>query len=57
MTMWCASTWAMPSSQKEWDDFEKAIADPNVDIDSYYRKMARGRTGEMVQVRRKEVTA
>lgn len=51
------STWAMPSSQKEWDDFEKAIAEPNVDIDAYYRKAFRVRTGEMIPVRRKEVVA
>ncbi len=49
------STWAMPSSKKEWDDFEKAVADPNVDTDAYYRKAFRGRTASMLAVR-KEVT-
>lgn len=52
------STWAMPSTQEVWNDFEKAIADPDVDIDSYYRKAFRGRTGDMIAVRRApEVTA
>ena len=49
------STWAMPSNKTEWDDFEKAVADPNVDIDAYYRKAFRGRTASMLAVR-KEVT-
>lgn len=46
------STWAMPSSKKEWDAFEAAVADPNINIDSYYRKAFRGRTPEMIAVRK-----
>lgn len=49
------STWAMPSSKTEWDAFEKALADPNVSIDSYYRTAFRGRTADMIAVRRSEV--
>lgn len=44
------STWAMPSSKTEWDAFEKALADPNVEIDGYYRKAFRGRTADMLRV-------
>lgn len=51
------STWAMPSDKKEWDAFEKAVADTNVDTDAYYRKMARGRAATMVSVKHVEVTA
>ncbi len=50
------STWAMPSNAKEWADFEAAVADPKVDIDAYYRKMARGRTAEMQPVKHQEVS-
>lgn len=46
------STWAMPSSKAEWDGVEKAIADPNVDFDAYYRKTFRGRTAQMLPVKR-----
>lgn len=50
------STWAMPSTEKEWADFEKAVADPSVEIDRYYRTNFRGRTPQMSAVRRTEVT-
>lgn len=49
------STWAMPSTQAEWDAFEAAVADPEVNIDAYYRRAFRGRTGDMLAVR-SEVT-
>ena len=41
-----------PSSTKaEWGEFEKAVADPIVEIDAYYRKAFRGRTAQMLAVR------
>ena len=45
------STWAMPSSKKEWDAVERAIADGAVNFDSYYRTAFRGRTPLMLPVR------
>ena len=50
------STWAMSSTQAEWDAFEAAVADPEVNIDAYYRKAFRGRTSDMIAVKR-EVSA
>lgn len=46
------STWAMPSNAGEWTAFEKAVADPLINIDSYYRTAFRGRTGSMLAVRK-----
>lgn len=48
------STWAMPSNADEWKAFEKAVADPLTEIDAYYRKTFRGRTGSMLAVRKPE---
>lgn len=45
------STWAMPSAAEVWTAFEKAVADPNVNIDSYYRTTFKGRTADMIAVR------
>jgi hypothetical protein len=46
------STWAMPSSKSEWDGVEKAIADKDVNFDTYYRATFRGRTADMLPVRK-----
>ncbi len=51
------STWAMPSTQAEWDAFEKAVADPAIDIDAFYRKAFRGRGDQMMQVRKSGASA
>lgn len=48
------STWAFPATADEWKAFEKAIADAETNIDSYYRKAFRGRTSSMISVRHTE---
>ncbi|MGD9564491.1 MAG: hypothetical protein AB7Q37_18855 [Pyrinomonadaceae bacterium] len=45
------STWAIPSNADEWKAFEKAIGDPDTNVDTYYRKAFRGRAGSMLAVR------
>ncbi len=51
------STWAMPSTAEVWKTFEKAVADPLTNIDSHYRTAFRGRTADMIPVKRQEVNA
>ncbi len=46
------STWAIPSNADQWKAFEKAVADPDTNIDSYYRKAFRGRVPDMLAVRK-----
>lgn len=41
------STLAFPSSPEEWAAFEVAVADSAVEIDAYYRRAFRKRTGWM----------
>lgn len=43
------STWARPSTAEKWATFEKAVADPTINIDQFYRQNYKG-TADMVRV-------
>ncbi len=45
------STWARPSTAEKWATFEKAVADPTINIDQFYRQNYKG-TDDMIRVNR-----